>query len=106
MQRGISGTHRMNGIFMAYGAAIRPGAVSEEASLYDLAPTIMHLMGEPVPEHMDGRVLSEVIVDGDRAVARQQWKESHGSGDGCRRCGSERSRTARCWPSDCAVWGT
>ena len=25
MERGISGTHRMNGIFLAYGAAIEPG---------------------------------------------------------------------------------
>jgi predicted AlkP superfamily phosphohydrolase/phosphomutase len=80
MQRGISGTHRMNGIFMAYGADIRPGAQSEGASLYDLAPTIMHLMGEAVPDHMDGRVLGEVITDGDREVARRQWKEDHGSG--------------------------
>ena len=24
----------------------------------DIAPTLLHLMGEPVPEHMDGRVIS------------------------------------------------
>jgi predicted AlkP superfamily phosphohydrolase/phosphomutase len=82
MRRGISGTHRMNGIFLAYGAAIRAGAGTDNACLYDLAPTILHLMGEPVPEHMDGRVLSEVIVDGDRGVARSQWKESHGTRSG------------------------
>lgn len=68
MRRGISGTHRMNGIFMAYGAAIRPGAAVEGASLVDLAPTILHLMGEAVPQHMDGRVLDEVIVAGDRPM--------------------------------------
>ena len=82
MRRGISGTHRMNGVFLAYGAAIRPGSLAEDASLYDLAPTILHLMGEPVPEHMDGRVLSEVIVEGDREIARSRWKEKHGGAPG------------------------
>lgn len=80
MRRGISGTHRMNGIFIAYGADIRPGAVTDDASLYDLAPTIMYLMEEAVPEHMDGRVLTEVIVDDDREIALKRWKESHGAG--------------------------
>ena len=82
MRRGISGTHRMNGIFLAYGAAVRPGSETENASLYDLAPTILHLMGEPVPEHMDGRVLSEIIVEGDRSIARSQWKDGHSSATG------------------------
>jgi predicted AlkP superfamily phosphohydrolase/phosphomutase len=63
MRRGISGTHRMNGIFMAYGAAVTPGATVENASLYDLAPTIMQLMGEPVMAHMDGRILAEVLAE-------------------------------------------
>ncbi len=75
MRRGISGTHRMNGVFMAYGAAIRPGATVENASLYDLAPTILRLMGEQIPAHMDGRVLDEVIVP-DVAAAVEAWRTS------------------------------
>lgn len=61
MQRGISGTHRMNGIFLAYGRNIAPGIEVDGAQITDLAPTILHLMGEPVPAHMDGRVLTEVL---------------------------------------------
>ena len=61
MQRGISGTHRMNGIFMAYGAGIKPGAEVTDASLVDLTPTILHLMSAPIPEHMDGRILQEAL---------------------------------------------
>ena len=87
MRRGISGTHRMNGIFMAYGAAIQPGTVVEDACLYDLAPTILHLMNEPVAEHMDGRVLSEVFVPDvasamaqRRATRSQNGNESGSSG--------------------------
>ena len=88
MRRGISGTHRMNGIFMAYGAAIQPGTVVENASLYDLAPTILRLMDEPVAEHMDGRVLNEVFApDSSAAIARRkaarsQQKGSSGSSGG------------------------
>ena len=62
MKRGISGTHRMNGIFLAYGAAVRPGVEVEGASLVDLAPTILHMMSVPIPEHVDGRVLDELFL--------------------------------------------
>ena len=68
MKRGISGTHRMNGIFLAYGAAVRAGLEVQNAQLIDLAPTILHLMGEPVPAHMDGRVLQE--------ITRPDWQPS------------------------------
>lgn len=61
MKRGISGTHRMNGILMTYGADIQPGAAPESAALVDCAPTILYAMGLPVPEHMDGRVLYELF---------------------------------------------
>lgn len=82
MRRGISGTHRMNGIFMAYGAAIQPGSVVENASLYDLAPTILRLMNEPVAEHMDGRVLDETFVpDVAAAIAQRRGERSHEQSD-------------------------
>jgi len=61
MERGISGTHRMNGIFMAYGAGVQPGTQTDEATLLDLAPTILHLMSAPIPGRVDGRVLHEII---------------------------------------------
>jgi predicted AlkP superfamily phosphohydrolase/phosphomutase len=76
MQRGISGTHRLNGVFIAYGAAVRPGVQVDCARLVDLAPTILRLMDEPIPAPMDGRVLDEVIVPGAHARprARAAWQ--------------------------------
>lgn len=69
MKRGISGTHRMNGIFIAYGAAIRPDSTPNQARLIDLAPTIHYLLGVPIPAGMDGRVLDEIIQPGNRPEA-------------------------------------
>jgi predicted AlkP superfamily phosphohydrolase/phosphomutase len=63
MKRGISGTHRMNGIFLAWGAGIKPETAVFDAGLADLAPTILHLLGIPVPEQMDGRILHEIFHD-------------------------------------------
>ncbi len=86
---GVSSSHRMNGIFVANGAGIKPagefgrtpsqassdsnpdaGASRDDmrgAQLIDLAPTVLHLMGLPVPTDMDGRVLTEALADA-RAV--------------------------------------
>jgi predicted AlkP superfamily phosphohydrolase/phosphomutase len=64
---GVSSSHRMKGIFIASGPSIRAGASIENAGLIDLAPTILHLLGLPVPLDMDGRVLSEALLES-RAV--------------------------------------
>jgi arylsulfatase A-like enzyme len=52
----------MNGIGLAWGAAVRHGILND-ARLEDLAPTILHLMGQPIPAHMDGRLLLEILTE-------------------------------------------
>ena len=64
MARGISGTHRLNGIFMAAGPGIKPGHAIDGARITDLAPTILHAMGVPIPDFMDGRILNEIFHPG------------------------------------------
>jgi predicted AlkP superfamily phosphohydrolase/phosphomutase len=64
---GVSSSHRMNGIFVASGAGIKNAGEFSGAQLIDLAPTILHLMGLPVPTDMDGRVVTEALADA-RAV--------------------------------------
>jgi predicted AlkP superfamily phosphohydrolase/phosphomutase len=59
--RGDSGCHRREGIFIARGPAIKQDYELPEASILDLAPTIMHLLGEPVPRSMDGQVLNQIF---------------------------------------------
>lgn len=55
------GTHRLEGILVAQGPPFRKGTEIKGARLIDMAPTILHLMGQPVPDDMDGRVLEELF---------------------------------------------
>lgn len=59
--RGISGTHRMNGILLMAGQPIRAGHEITGAHIVDLAPTILHLLGLSAPPTMDGRILTETL---------------------------------------------
>ena len=54
------GMHHLDGIFMARGPYIKQG-FQLKASVYDLAPTILALMGLPVADNLEGRVLTEMI---------------------------------------------
>lgn len=55
------GNHHPDGIMMARGPNIRRGAEIDGASIIDMAPTVLHSMGLPVPGNMDGRVLTELF---------------------------------------------
>jgi hypothetical protein len=46
------------------GPNVQPGRVLQGASIYDIAPTVLHAMGLPVPSDMDGHVLEGAFVDG------------------------------------------
>jgi predicted AlkP superfamily phosphohydrolase/phosphomutase len=59
--RGDSGSHRLHGVFVAAGPHIRTGEYVQHARIVDLAPTILYLMGCPVPDKMDGCVLTEAL---------------------------------------------
>jgi hypothetical protein len=50
-----------DGVLLAVGPGIRPGAVPSNASVLDVAPTILYLMGLPVARDMEGRVLTEIL---------------------------------------------
>ncbi|MBC7225529.1 MAG: phosphodiesterase, partial [Anaerolineae bacterium] len=58
----ISGQHDMQGVLLAWGANVRPG-VMEGADIVDMAPTILHALGEAVPSSMDGRVLRQLFAE-------------------------------------------
>jgi predicted AlkP superfamily phosphohydrolase/phosphomutase len=49
------------GLLLAYGEGIRPGALLDGASVLDIAPTLLYLLGLPVARDMEGRVLTEML---------------------------------------------
>lgn len=53
--------HRMEGIFMIKGSSIKGGKVLSGLNITDIAPTVLYLMGKPIPDSMDGKVISGVI---------------------------------------------
>jgi len=55
------GTHRLDGILVAAGPALKRGASIENARLIDFAPTLLHLFDLAVPDDMDGRVLADAF---------------------------------------------
>lgn len=55
------GRHRPEGILLAVGAPFQQGKTVEGARIVDIAPTVLYLLGLPIPEDMDGRVLEEIF---------------------------------------------
>ncbi|MBC8228073.1 alkaline phosphatase family protein [bacterium] len=56
------GTHWPQGIFIAHGPHIKRGTTVMNATLYDIAPTILYLQGRPIPVDMDGKVLTDIFT--------------------------------------------
>lgn len=56
-----TGSHRMNGIFLAHGPDIKKGLALSGAKICDIAPTILYMFGISIPEPMDGKVLSDIF---------------------------------------------
>jgi len=60
--KAVSATHRLNGILLIKGPGTKRGMCLKNANIMDLAPTILHVLGLPIPTDMDGRVLDEALT--------------------------------------------
>ncbi len=79
-----SGTHTMEGIALFWGHPFGEGRQLDGVDINDIAPTLLHLFNLPVPDDMDGRVLSEVFTardGGPRPVRYQTVGSSDSRGD-------------------------
>lgn len=52
-----TGSHRARGFFLAQGPDFGPGTELRVGHALDLAPTILDLMGAPIPEYFEGKPL-------------------------------------------------
>lgn len=59
----MSGAHdgAPDGFLFGVGDGVRAGAALQRASVLDITPTVLYLMGLPVGRDMEGRVLTEVL---------------------------------------------
>lgn len=55
------GVHSRNGLFLLSGKVASTSGAPDSCSLQDVTPTVLHLLGLPVPSYMDGRVLVECL---------------------------------------------
>jgi predicted AlkP superfamily phosphohydrolase/phosphomutase len=57
-----TGTHRPQGVFIAYGPDIKRGfTLKEPLFTWDIAPTIMHMFGLSKPAYFDGHALKRIF---------------------------------------------
>lgn len=74
----LTGSHRPEGILIAYGAGIAAGTQIEGARLIDMAPTILSLLGISPTADMDGRFLGALFL-AEEAQRLQQTASENGS---------------------------
>jgi len=58
-----SGTHAKDGIIFIKGDGIKRSHTINKASIIDLMPTILYILGIPIPEDLDGHLLDEIFED-------------------------------------------
>lgn len=85
-------THRRMGLFAAAGQGLADADV--DLSIYDVAPTLLHLLGEAVPEDVDGDVRFEVL-DGEAAEREVEVGPPSEKDAGGERAGAEVEETLR-----------
>jgi predicted AlkP superfamily phosphohydrolase/phosphomutase len=57
-----SGNHTLYGILIMKGPHIRGGYRLKDYSVLDVAPTILYLLGLPVPKDIDGNIIGEAFL--------------------------------------------
>ncbi|MAE72197.1 MAG: hypothetical protein CME06_17220 [Gemmatimonadetes bacterium] len=74
----ISGMHRMDATLLMCGRGVDGGRKVRGAGVLDIAPTVLHLLGQPIARDMDGRVLTELLAD-EPAARAPVYLESYDS---------------------------
>ncbi|HIE27729.1 TPA: hypothetical protein EYP66_10620 [Candidatus Poribacteria bacterium] len=64
-----SGIHRIEGVLIAHGPWVENNHEVKNATIFDIAPTLLYILGQPIPDDMDGKVLQEIM--------RNEFLEKH-----------------------------
>jgi predicted AlkP superfamily phosphohydrolase/phosphomutase len=72
-----TGIHRPEGIFMSYGPDVRNYRLEEARTVWDIAPTILHMMNISIPSYMDGVVMKEIFTNSSTMAVREIRKTGY-----------------------------
>jgi len=67
-----TGAHKVDGFLISCGPALVPGGVAEDASILDVAPTILEFLGQAIPDTIKGRPLDDICNAGAGPAKAQQ----------------------------------
>ncbi len=68
-QHGSMSKHEMNNTLLARGPSFQSQKrITSPTGNVDIAPTVLELLGLPIPDDMDGRVIVEALADGPESV--------------------------------------
>jgi len=77
-EEGRPAMHRIDGMYMMAGAGVfQEGLRRDGPRIADMGPTLLHLLGLPVEDYMDGRVLEDLLTEEYRAAHPVQIREGH-----------------------------
>ena len=80
--------HGPPGIVLLWGDAVKGGLEIADAGVFDVTPTVLHLLGYPQGTDMPGRVLREAFEPGSAAAAAPRTIESYDAFGAARFIGS------------------
>ncbi len=67
--------HSMNGIFLLSGQDIIKDKECETLQMVDCMPTVLHILGVPIPEDVDGRVLKNLFIEGSQLRIKEPERQ-------------------------------
>jgi predicted AlkP superfamily phosphohydrolase/phosphomutase len=68
-----------HGVILLKGPGVKPGFQLEQATIYDVTPTILYLFDLPVGEDMDGHVLLDAFQDDYKMKRQVRFIPTYGS---------------------------
>ena len=71
--------HRPQGIFVLHGPGIRADERTEGATLLDIAPTVLTLLGLPIGDDMEGKVLVNAFIEQPEITRIPSWEAVAGN---------------------------
>jgi predicted AlkP superfamily phosphohydrolase/phosphomutase len=68
-----SGSHRLDGLLIFSGGSFRSIGLAEPHSIMDIAPTILSLLDVPIPNHIEGRIHHNEMIESISSVDEKYY---------------------------------